>query len=505
MKSEKIYKSNENYLNLGNLITDKVLEIYNNPKNYLKNDNKLIKKFNNGKPRVKSNGVPEWTVLASLVALIPPELEKGEDDDNESILEEPRLKRQKLSDSQTDKETKEKEDNDKEVKDIIANYTIKPITITTGVKSLPTEIIENKSNGKLIHDMHAEILSIRLFNYILLEECIELKKGFISKSDLIEFDDHDDQNGENERKFKIKNGIKFALYISEIPCGDASIDNIREQSSDKQNWEDVNYIESKDGNNESVGDTKIATSGVIRGRENFSIVGKVRTKPGRKDSKLSNCKSCSDKLSLLQFKSIISAINFNQFTNNNSSKFKIENYLKFIILPKDKINDSSIQRCFYDRFFNKSNKLNKSYEDIENLMKDYNFQKITVIPTNSKFKDSKNVVDNSNIKQTPSNLSILYSPMNNYLDILNQGLKNGCFKKNYENINENDQVLITRFKLIKLLINNFKNDENSINDYNSFKDSLKNRQNLKKLIKFNLFDSWDDSINDNFKIKNLEI
>ncbi|GMF66209.1 unnamed protein product [[Candida] boidinii] len=288
MKSEKIYKSNENYLNLGNLITDKVLEIYNNPKNYLKNDNKLIKKFNNGKPRVKSNGVPEWTVLASLVALIPPELEKGEDDDNESILEEPRLKRQKLSDSQTDKETKEKEDNDKEVKDIIANYTIKPITITTGVKSLPTEIIENKSNGKLIHDMHAEILSIRLFNYILLEECIELKKGFISKSDLIEFDDHDDQNGENERKFKIKNGIKFALYISEIPCGDASIDNIREQSSDKQNWEDVNYIESKDGNNESVGDTKIATSGVIRGRENFSIVGKVRTKPGRKDSKLSN-------------------------------------------------------------------------------------------------------------------------------------------------------------------------------------------------------------------------
>ncbi|GMF18566.1 unnamed protein product [[Candida] boidinii] len=177
----------------------------------------------------------------------------------------------------------------------------------------------------------------------------------------------------------------------------------------------------------------------------------------------------------------------------------IENYLKFIILPKDKINDSSIQRCFYDRFFNK---LNKPSEEIEELIKNCKYTKITVIPTNSKFKDSRkdSANNNSDIRQTPSNLSILYSPMNNYVDILNQGLKNGCFKKNYENIGENDQVLITRFKLVKLLINNFKIDAKSINSYNSFKDSLKNRQELKKLVKLNLFDSWDDSINDDFKI-----
>ncbi|GMG20959.1 unnamed protein product [[Candida] boidinii] len=90
--------------------------------------------------------------------------------------------------------------------------------------------------------------------------------------------------------------------------------------------------------------------------------------------------------------------------------------------------------------------------------------------------------------------------MNNYVDVLNQGLKNGCLKKNYENISDNDQVSISRFKLIKLLTNNFKIDEKSINSYNSFKDSLKNRQELKKLVKLNLFDSWDDSINDDFKI-----
>ncbi|GME67270.1 unnamed protein product [[Candida] boidinii] len=501
MKSHKIYKDDENYLNLGNLVADKVLDIYNNPKNYLKNDNKLIKRFNNGKPRVKSNGVPEWTVLASIVALIPPVLKN----DDGSIPEEPSFKRQKLNDSQDDKENKNGDDDDgeREVKDIIENYTIKPITITTGVKSLPTDIIENKSNGKLIHDMHAEILSIRLFNYILLEECIELKKGSISKSELIEIDDNDQdyKSYETETKFKIKRGIKFALYISEIPCGDASIDNICEQSKDKQIWGNVNYIENKNGTNNEENKNETTSTGVIRGRENFSIVGKVRTKPGRKDSKLSNCKSCSDKLSLLQFKSIINSINFNQFNN-----FKIENYLKFIILPKDKINDSSIQRCFYDRFFNK---LNKPSEEIEELIKDCKYTKIKVIPTNYKFKDSKkdsvnntnnNTNNNSDIKQTPSNLSILYSPMNNYVDVLNQGLKNGCLKKNYENISDNDQVSISRFKLIKLLTNNFKIDEKSINSYNSFKDSLKNRQELKKLVKLNLFDSWDDSINDDFKI-----
>ena len=95
----------------------------------------IVNNFNglnikSGKPTVRSNGVQEWTVLAGLVALIY--------DTNDT--EEPE---------------------------------IYPITIATGVKALPNRF-RDFSEGAMVHDLHAEILAIRLFNWFLLDECSKI-------------------------------------------------------------------------------------------------------------------------------------------------------------------------------------------------------------------------------------------------------------------------------------------------------------------------------------------
>ena len=353
-----------------------------------------------GKPIIRSNGIKEWTVLAGIVALIP----------NES-----------------------------------KEYDIVPLTLSTGVKALPNKVREY-SNGLFVHDAHAEILSLRLFNWYLMDECYKLKNDNQYVSKVVE----------SGVDFSIKKDIKFALYISEPPCGDASMSYLSkgetpwQEKVDKRKLDlhsdrnekrrkisgDVDSGDISTGNGE-ISEVKASSNGekseinvstdknrlvdsescrnneypnsespptLVRGREHFNKLGLVRTKPGRVDSLLTLSKSCSDKLCIKQLTGIT-----NTFT---SLLFPRGVFLDYLVLQEDKYHEQDFVRCFHTRFADKLNNVRK-LEVLTYDEDDYTFHK-PVLDSNT----------------APSLTSLLYVVPSQTLQVLNNGVKLGCFVKN---------------------------------------------------------------------------
>lgn len=226
----------------------------------------VVKHFNEapakaGKPVIRANGVPEWTVLAGLVTL------------------------------QGDK--------------------IEVISVATGVKALPDDV-RRYSKGWMVHDMHAEILCLRMLNYVVTEDVLNERQG--KGMHLLE---------RGEKRLRLRKDLKLCLYISEPPCGDASMSYV---AQGREAWEEPPSKK-----------TKIQQLGLHRGRESFDVLGVVRTKPGRADSKVTLSKSCSDKLCLRQETGVLNSIN---------SAFVEPVYLDFIALPEAKFQQADFDRCF---------------------------------------------------------------------------------------------------------------------------------------------------------------
>lgn len=304
-----------------------------------------------GKPTVRSNGIKEWTVLASIVMI----------KDNEII----------------------------------------PICLTTGVKSLPEKVREY-SLGLMVHDMHAEVLSIRSLNRFLLEECQK-------DSDLVVRND-------TTHKFKFKDDIKLGLFISEPPCGDASMNYLILSKQDNAPWEEETPEPKK--------------RKIIRGRSHFDKLGIVRTKPGRLDSQETLSKSCSDKLCIKQLTGL---------NNSVSSEFFDPLFLDYLILRSDKFNMDDMIRCFYDRFTIATHKLEiLTYEEDK-----YQFHK----------KDGS----------VPSPNSLVYiDNCEPKVHVLNNGVKIGSYMKNKppkkggESILCNYRLIHDAFKLFDLSHKSYK-------------------------------------------------
>ncbi|GMG34234.1 unnamed protein product [Ambrosiozyma monospora] len=212
--------------NIADTVSGLVLSYFNSPSTSLGDKN--LKLFRNNKPKENQD---EFTVLAGIVSMTPVSSIQAT---NVVELSNNPYKKRKLT-----------PENDQ------FEYTL--LTISTGLKAIPASKIEKQSHGRLIHDQHAEILSVRLFNYWLLKEIDKLKNlpGYQSK--LVEEKSPD--------KYGLRNTeTRFALYVSEIPCGDASISNVRSKNLSDAVW---SYDEKE---NE-----------VLRGRDNFSVTGMAFT------------------------------------------------------------------------------------------------------------------------------------------------------------------------------------------------------------------------------------
>ena len=330
-----------------------------------------------GKPNQRSNGKQEWTVLASVVAI-------KEDEDNKCI----------------------------------------PITLATGVKTIP-EKARMYSAGTIVHDLHAEILALRLFNLYLLEEAMGFPGEDITETSA---------NGMR----RIKDGVKLALLITEPPCGDASMTYVRDKLDDSTDWDDKNtraeknpkecesiykdeHHDKEDKLNYVERPTKkfkLDLSTLLhRGRHLINQVGIVRTKPGRKDSPVSYSKSCSDKLCLKQLTGI---------TNAFTSLFYENTFLDFLVVSHKKFHSTDFDRCFYERF---AKKLPQCHP-LQTLTYDCDFEYS---------QDSDKVA---------SPLSILHISSLKLTQVLSNGVKDGAFRKN-KPAQEHAQSIVCNQALIR--------------------------------------------------------
>jgi tRNA-specific adenosine deaminase 1 len=152
------------------------------------------------------------------------------------------------------------------------NEALECVALGTGTKVLPDKVID--AHGFLLKDSHAEVICRRNFQRFLLlqaEELFDLK----------------------QKPWKLKTGIRFHFYVSQAPCGDASMMQLELEQSEDQRQENE-WKRRKFAHADQLKET--TETKWMRGRLEYAELGRLRTKPGRIDSPFSSSMSCSDKI-----------------------------------------------------------------------------------------------------------------------------------------------------------------------------------------------------------------
>ncbi|EGO27228.1 hypothetical protein SERLADRAFT_434997 [Serpula lacrymans var. lacrymans S7.9] len=153
------------------------------------------------------------------------------------------------------------------------NSTRKVIALSTGSKCLPEVRLPLK--GDILHDCHAEVLARRCAVRWFLEEIARFAAD--QRSEWIE--------RHPSGKFSLKEGLRMIMYISTVPCGDASMRYLASSQDDE-----MAVLKN------STVSLPFPPNTASRGRDNYSLYGVLRTKPGRADSPPTLSMSCSDKI-----------------------------------------------------------------------------------------------------------------------------------------------------------------------------------------------------------------
>lgn len=135
--------------------------------------------------------------------------------------------------------------------------------------------------------------------------------------------------------FEIQPDVKFYMYCTCAPCGDASMELCMAAQEDATPWEVTRSVDpSAADQNSPHGET------MLDGRAHFSLLGVVRRKPARMDAEATRSKSCSDKLALRQVSSLLSC-------ETSLLVAPTENaYLAGLVLPEDEISRVACDRAF---------------------------------------------------------------------------------------------------------------------------------------------------------------
>lgn len=128
--------------------------------------------------------------------------------------------------------------------------------------------------------------------------------------------------------YEICPDIEIYMYCTCAPCGDASMELCMAEQDDPTPW----AIPSKNESEEQ--------DDLLDGRAHFSILGAVRRKPARADAEATRSKSCSDKLALRQFTSLLSYPASILVAPTSSA------YISALILPEEEISRSACDRAF---------------------------------------------------------------------------------------------------------------------------------------------------------------
>ncbi|EPY52629.1 tRNA specific adenosine deaminase [Schizosaccharomyces cryophilus OY26] len=353
-----------------------------------------------GKPIIRANGVREWTTLAGVVL----------------------------------EDTKEKK------------FTC--VDLSTGVKCTPISKIEPNQFGSVLHDCHAEVLALRCFNRLLLEHCRSYNDE-PSKAWLLE--------KRNEKKFCLKPNLKLHLYVSECPCGDASMELLANSLENSEPW-----------NMASLADQP------MRGRTDFGQLGIVRTKPGRADAPFSWSKSCSDKISSKQYLSILNA----------QTSLLIEPiYLSSLVLPESAIVNTSMKRAFGPS--------GRCMGLLNQVSGNYTFQPFQVLATKKKFSFSK-LVDPGIRIATSTNVLIWIGNQLNTTQVIHNGIQAGKKAKD----TDRSQTIISRKAMMRIL-QDVQHPSLEKKNYEEWKRTNADRQRAKEVVR-GVLKYWTCNGGDNF-------
>ncbi|KAK6534361.1 hypothetical protein TWF281_005684 [Arthrobotrys megalospora] len=288
--------------------------------------------------------------------------------------------------------------------------TLHLAALATGSKCLPANILP-KASGLILHDSHSEILALRALNYFFLREALQILTTPDYTSKYLIYNKNTPQN---EYPFSIHPSTSIHLFSTEPPCGDASMEFIISAQPDATPWS----IPST--NNQTKDPLKIPS---LPGRSYFSNLSIVRRKPSRPDAPPTLSKSCTDKLTLKQFTSVLSSLSSLLISPQNA-------YIATFTVPFDKYNEGG-----YTRAFTTNGRLRNLPEDIETQKIEggggvYSFHPLTPTPLPKDFiftyKYSKPPPQDTKTKA--SNISTLYinHPENPTItEVLISGVKQG--------------------------------------------------------------------------------
>lgn len=278
---------------------------------------------NKRKPLVRDNGVHEWVPLSGIVAQGKLNIPKFS-----LIVVESELIRV------ADKDNK-----------------LTCLSLATGMKCLPHSKLP-KAQGNVLHDWHAEVLAIRAFNRFVLDEVKCLTDGTTGESPFLRKRDESEiiaARGDNVQQnapswhtppFTWREDVKLHMYCSEAPCGDASMEFTMAAQDDASPWEvPPTLLATSDADLQTREAESTIYPAPLPGRAYFSRLGAVRLKPARGDAPPTMSKSCSDKLSLAQCTSLLSALTSMFVCPSNA-------YLHSIILPSSRYSRTGCSRAF---------------------------------------------------------------------------------------------------------------------------------------------------------------
>lgn len=279
-------------------------------------------------------------------------------------------------------------------------------SLATGTKCLAASALP-KCQGLVLHDTHAEVLALRGFNYWLLRE---LQAGLVDptyQSPFLEAaggtnSPHTHNHGLSSPQppFRLKSDVSIHFFTTTAPCGDASMEILMDSlpPGEAQPWP-----------------SDEATFTALQGRGHFSLLGYVRRKPARADAEPSLSKSCTDKLSVKQFTSILS------FPTDLFVQRTINAHIQTVVAYADQFNSVGYQRAF-----GPAGRLSKAASS-------GHFFQCQILPTafpRFKFdRSSSNLDAKGQLKTKASNISTLWirntAGSRDVLEVLTNGVKQG--------------------------------------------------------------------------------
>ncbi|KAF9569456.1 adenosine deaminase/editase [Agrocybe pediades] len=288
--------------------------------------------------------------------------------------------------------------------------TLKVISLATGTKCLPASKLSPR--GESVHDSHAEVLARRGALRWFLEEIIRVRTsdGSYSSRWIVE-----GQDG----KYKMKEDVHLHLYVSTLPCGDASMRFLA-------SIQDEEMAALKSTSTFPVLDPSAAS----RGRDDYSRLGVLRTKPGRADSPPTLCMSCSDKIARWNVLGIQGAL---------GAQFLSPIYIDAVIIGEVPVDMQDVvredcERAFWARL-----------GEIEGLPEGYSIHRPQVHFTDIPFVHSRSALKSS----SSCNESICWtSQSSSSFEVLINGLKRGVSPKH--RYREQSRPRLCRLALMKL-------------------------------------------------------